>query len=63
MLRSIRANKSEKKNGWDNTSLQAYISERERNAAQIVLSGPKREKGPRIENCHSYSPHGWGKRR
>ena len=62
MLRSIRANKNEQKNGWDNTTLQAYIMERERNAAKIVLSGPKRDIGPKIENCQSYSPHAWGRR-
>ena len=61
MLRNIRANKAEQKNGWDNKSLGAYISEREHAAAKVVHHYRKPE-GPRVENCWTYSAlKGWRK--
>jgi len=62
MLRSIRANKTEQRNGWDNKALQAYIMEREAVSSRLISSGFAKPIGPTVENCWGYSAHkGWRK--
>jgi len=62
MLRSIRANKTEAKNGWDNKTLQAYIIEREAQSSRLISTGFTKPPGPSVENCWGYSAlKGWRK--
>ena len=61
MLRNIRANKPEQKNGWDNRKLKAYILERERAASMRVLGGQPKPL-TQVQNCKTFNAHNWQRR-
>lgn len=64
MPQSIKPTQTELRNSWDETSLNAYVAERNQAAATRIFGDPNekgRKRPMKVENVRGFSPHRWGK--